>query len=183
MLDLRPDRVQAPYLEDAVLAGDLQGGVKAQEGVSSRTRAVGGGFQQEAVPAPGPEHPQGLDGGDEVGEKLPADGDAAVVTGARQGPGLLERRIVHMGSSFRADKTKTPALDQQISQGRAKTLAVPPCFAAQRDRALSGVPTYPRQLTYARTLSGPFAGLFPARFPAPRALCGGIAGLISASTV
>ena len=88
--DFRPHRVLVPQLEDAVLAGDFQGGVIAQEGVSSRARAVGGGLQQKAVPAGPPQDPQGLDGGDEVGEQLPADGDAAVIAGVRQGPGLFK---------------------------------------------------------------------------------------------
>ena len=62
-------------------------------------------------------------------------------------------------------------------------------------RALGGILTYPRQLTYAPTsqntllfgfqcaLSGPFDGLFPTRLSASRILCGGIAAFISASTV
>jgi len=62
-------------------------------------------------------------------------------------------------------------------------------------RALDGVPTYPRQLTYAHTsqntrykifdcaLSGPFDNLFLTRLSAPRALCRGIIAVISASTV
>ena len=36
---------------------------------------------------------------------------------------------------------------------------------------------------FVRALGGPFADLFHACFPASRALCGGITGLISASTV
>ena len=77
-------------------------------------------------------------------------------------------------------------------QGRI-TFAVPPCFTVPR--ALCGIPSYSRQLTYAHTsqntpprafdcaLRGPFGGLSPARFSAPRTLCEGMTALISASTV
>lgn len=63
-------------------------------------------------------------------------------------------------------------------------------------RALSRIPTYPRQLTYAHTLqntlgispfdctlSGPFDNLFLIRLSASRTLCKGIIDVISASTV
>ncbi len=65
-------------------------------------------------------------------------------------------------------------------------------------RLYFGILTYPRQLTYAhtlhatfiglidalaRTLRGPFDGLFHIRLSASRTLCSGIAAVISASTV
>ena len=62
-------------------------------------------------------------------------------------------------------------------------------------RALKGILSYSRQLTYASrrrilglqafdcALRGPFGGLFPARLSPSRTLCKGIAALISASTV
>ena len=66
-------------------------------------------------------------------------------------------------------------------------------------RALSRIPSYPRQLTYASTsqntlrdtispafdcaLSGPFDDLFLTRFSASRALCKGMIAVISASSV
>lgn len=63
-------------------------------------------------------------------------------------------------------------------------------------RALSRIPTYPRQLTYAHTLQntleslpfdctlgGPFANLFLTRLSAFRTLCKGIINVISASSV
>ena len=42
----------------------------------------------------------------------------------------------------RPSRTKLPRTGVQ-------TLAAPPCFTARRGRALCGIPTYPRQLTYA----------------------------------
>ena len=79
-----------------------------------------------------------------------------------------------------------------LCQGRIY-FAVPPCFTVSR--ALCGIRSYSRQLTYAHTsqntrliafdcaLRGPFGGLFPARLSPSRTLCKGIAALISASTV
>ena len=95
---------------------------------------------------------------------------------------------------FRDRTEKTPVPDNFVKDGR-RTLAVPPCFTAVVCRALCGVPTYSRQLTYAHTsrntrrnavpraLSGPFDRQFLTQLSAPRALCRGIAAVISASTV
>ena len=102
------------------------------------------------------------------------------------------------------------SLTDILCQGRI-SFAVPPCFTVSR--ALCGIRSYSRQLTYASrrrilslpafdcALRGPFGGLFPARLSPCRArcagwdsirgacakhyrtLCKGIAALISASTV
>lgn len=63
-------------------------------------------------------------------------------------------------------------------------------------RALSRIPTYPRQMTSAYNvaeyfvkitfdcaLSGPFDSSFLTQLSAPRALCKGVTAVISASTV
>ena len=91
-------------------------------------------------------------------------------------------------SSFGMKKSLT----DMLCQGRIY-FAVPPCFTVSR--ALCGIRSYSRQLTYASrrrilslpafdcALRGPFGGLFPARLSPSRTLCKGIAALISASTV
>ena len=93
------------------------------------------------------------------------------------------------------------SLTDILCQGRISHSRCHP--ASRSDRALCGIPSYPRQLTYAprrRILSppafdcalrGPFGGLFPTRLSPCRArcarlcrtLCKGMAALISASTV
>ena len=131
VLELCAHGVPVPELEDAVLAGDLQCWVEAQEGIAAPAGAVGGGLQQEAVSAFGPENPQGLDWSDEVGEELPADGDIAAAAGCRQLTGFLQGWIVHRRSSFRGRAKQKHPPSTTMSQGRAKiSLAVPPCFTA-----------------------------------------------------
>ena len=69
-------------------------------------------------------------------------------------PPLKMNSTLNIPPSGDGQNKKHPA-STAISQGRAKlSLAVLPCFAAPKGRALSGVPTYPRQLTYAHTSRG-----------------------------
>ena len=62
-----------------------------------------------------------------------AFGFGAAVGGPCGFPGRTQKR---------PSRTKLPRTGVQ-------TLAAPPCFTARRGRALCGIPTYPRQLTYA----------------------------------
>ena len=110
-----------------------------------------------------------------------------------------------------AKPSSKKSLTDILCQGRISHSRCHP--VSRSDRALCGIPSYPRQLTYAprrRILSlpafdcalrGPFGGLFPARLSSCRArcarwesirgacarlcrtLCKGMAALISASTV
>ena len=142
-----------PELHHPVLGRDLQLGLKPQEGPAAPALLVGGGLQQKAVVVPGPEDAQGLDGGEEVAEQLPGHRNLPVRSGGGQGSGLLQRGIVHGKTSFFPGRnTKTPVPDN-FCQGRAYPYArgATLLHGPFTGRALSGVPTYPRQLTYAHT--------------------------------
>ena len=100
------------------------------------------------------------------------------------------------------EKTKSPLTDFYFCQGRIMHNNYNPrCHLEFTGNpcALSRIPSYPRQLTYASTsqntlrdtispafdcaLSGPFDDLFLTRFSASRALCKGMIAVISASSV
>ena len=99
-------------------------------------------------------------------------------------------------ADFGREKTKTPLTEITFCQGRIKSIRGATLIHG-KGRALSRIPTYPRQLTYALTLQntqrracafdctlrGPFDGLCFARLSASRALCTSITTVISASTV
>ena len=91
---------------------------------------------------------------------------------------------------------KRPWQRYTLYQGRIKTLIRGATLIHSMTRALSRIPTYPRQMTSACNvaeyfvkatfdcaLGGPFDNLFLAWFSASQALCKGIIAVISASTV
>ena len=192
----------AANAELPIQAGNLERGVEAQKRVATPTLIGLGAFQQEAMIAGSTQRTHCFDSGNAVSKKLAFHRNAAN-TGLRGQStnffqGRLQRRSVHrIALSLRGKgNKKSPSLILLRSRtGFRKYKARGATLVHETNRALSRIPTYPRQLTYALT-SHPTSKLhshapsavhlangFSIRIPASRTLCARLLALTSASTV
>ena len=84
---------------------------------------------------------------------LPSAGDSWTSWACRGGGGhpgaVLRLRGGGGGPCGFPGRTQKRPSRTKLPRTGVQTLAAPPCFTARRGRALCGIPTYPRQLTYA----------------------------------
>ena len=173
-------KASGPHLP--VPAGDLKTGIKAQEGVASPGLMAGCGLQHIAVGGNLLQDAHGFYGRGEVRQDLTAHRQHPVSSGGSDlldflqcGNDLhgLHLQIKILLWRFCQRSKKSPLTETTVCQGRIKHIIRGATLIHGMTRALSGIPTYPRQmtsacnvaaysvnLTFDCALSGPFDNLF-----------------------
>ena len=173
-------KASGPHLP--VPAGDLQTGIKAQEGVASPGLMAGCGLQHIAVGGNLLQDAHGFYGRGEVRQDLAAHRKHPVSSGGSDlldflqcGNDLhgLHLQIKILLWRFCQRSKKSSLTETTVCQGRIKHIIRGATLIHGMTRALSGIPTYPRQmtsacnvaaysvnLTFDCALSGPFDNLF-----------------------
>lgn len=124
--------VHPPDAQQAVLAGDLQRGGVAQEGIPAPAVVAGGALQQIAVTAGRPQRAHDLHRGEAIRQHLPADGNPPVIPDAAMVRTCSSVGYIIVQPPSAAGDEKTPSLTEFVLSCQGRGIASPRCHLASR---------------------------------------------------